>query len=390
MKKLITGLSLALILAIFPWGMMGCEQTDNGSETESMTKENTEKDTEKNTEKSTEQQVEGVEIDLAENIDKLKLWGRYQTTPSGIACDHTASGIEFNGVMKGKVYIDIRCNGDAYFTVFIDGVRQPERHQVYGGRKATRLKIAEFSTEGEHNIRVLKQTESRYATANFITLVLDGELTAAPKAADTYIEFIGDSISCGMGNLGDNSLKDGAAQNAFYEDGTLGYAFLAAEALGADYSIVSQSGIGIAGSWFDPIKDFYTKLSYSRDRNTDNDFSRVPDIVVINLGTNDYHLNKIDKDKCKPEQVQTATAELIELVRGSYGKDVTIVWAYGAMGECMFDSVKAAIDGLGGEDAGIYTIELPESRGGGEGHPDKNGHELLANTLKDFILEIQG
>ena len=376
--KIIRLLSIALILSLLPLGMMSCNRINEEGQTE----ETTEEPTQAPTEKPTEPQVVGVEIDLADNIDKLKMWGRYSVSAGGIACDHTASGIEFNGVMKGKVYIDIRCNAEAYFTVFIDGERQAERHQVYGGRKPTRLEIADFSTEGEHNIRILKQSESRYATADFITLVLDGELKAAPKAADTYIEFIGDSITCGMGNLGKSSIKEGA-QIALYEDGTFGYAFLAAEELDADCSIVAQSGIGIAKSWFDPIKDFYTKKSYSRDRNTDNDFSRVPDMVVINLGTNDHYLTST------PEAVEAGTVELIELVRSSYGEDVTIVWAYGAMGECMFDSVKAAIDSLGGEDAGIYTVELPKSSGGAEGHPDKIGHVLAASKLKEFILEIK-
>lgn len=377
MRKAISIISFLLIVALLPFGAIGCDKEEP----------NHTEPTETATEESTEPQLKGREINLAENIDKLKIWGRYRVLPGGIACDNTASGIEFNAKVKGSVYIDIRCSGDAYFTVFIDGVRQRGRSLVSGGRAATRLKIAEFSDEGEHNIRVLKQTEAQYATADFKTLVIDGELTERPAARDKYIEFIGDSISCGMGNLGYNGVAD--AQTAFYEDGTGGYAFLTAEALGADCSVVSQSGIGIAGSWNDSIKDFYSKQLYARDKSTDNDFSRVPDMVVINLGTNDYYLNQKDASICTPGQVRMKTAELIELVRSSYGKQVTIVWAYGAMGECMFDSVKEAIDGLGGEESGIYTCRLSQNVSGAAGHPNKEGHAVASNELKDFILELE-
>ena len=379
MKRIISTISFLLIAALLLLGMVGCN-----SEAPTDTEESESKSA---TVGATEPQIEGKEIELSKNVDKLKIWGRYKVTNSGIACDNTASGIEFNANVKGSVYLDIRSSDDAYFTVFIDGVRQRGRSKVSGGRTATRLKIAEFSDMGEHNIRVLKQTEAQYATADFKTLVIDGELIAPPAAKDKYIEFIGDSISCGMGNLGYNGVAE--AQTALYEDGTSGYAFLTAEALGADCSIVSQSGIGIAGSWNDPIGEFYSKLPYKRDTNTDNDFSRVPDIVVINLGTNDYNLNLRDESKCTPEQVQTKTAELIELVRSSYGEQVPIIWAYGAMGECMFDSVKAAIDGLGGEAAGIFTCQLTEKTSGAAGHPNKEGHEIASNELKNFILEVE-
>ncbi len=364
--------SLLLILTLLPIGLIGCNDT---APTDTQIEAPTEKPTE-----ATEE-IKGEEISLAENVDKLKMWGRYEITDSGIVCDHTASGIEFNGVMQGTVYIDVKTNAETYFTVFVDGVRQKTRYAVSGGRHPQRIAIAEIKEAGEHNIRILKQTEARYSTAELHTLVIDGHLTAAPENRDYYIEFIGDSITCGMGNLGTSVNTD--AQNATYEDGTYTYAFLAAEDLGADCSVVSQSGIGIAKSWFDPIKDFYTKLSYCRDKDTDYSFSRVPDMVVINLGTNDHFLES------ESEAVTAGAVELMELVRSSYGAEVTILWAYGAMGECMFDAVSAAIDTLGGESAGIYSCRLTENTSGAANHPNKSGHIIASTDLKNFIIEIK-
>lgn len=369
-------------MTLMPLALFGCNGGGEPTDTEVPTRAPTEKP------KETEEKIMGTPISLKENIDKLKLHGRYTVTDSGIACDFVASGIEFTGVMKGEVYLEIKSSAEAYFTVYVDGYRRAKRYEVGGGRFAENIKIADFGdSEAEHTVKVLKQTESRYAISEFRTLTVQGELSAPPAYRDTYIEFIGDSLTCGMGNLGDNSIVSNA-QTAKYEDGTHSYGFLAAEALGADHSIISQSGIGIAGSWFDPIGDYYTRLSYSRDRETAYGFERVPDLVVINLGTNDYYLNK-DKDPaiCTPEQVQQKTVELIELVRSSYGEQVPIVWAYDFVGECRYDAVKAAIDSLGGEEASIYTCKLPQNRGGAQWHPDKSGHSAAAEVLEDFIRE---
>ena len=364
--------SLLLMLTLLPVGLIGCNDAEP---TDTQTEAPTEKPTEK------VEEIKGEEISISENADKLKTWGRYEITDDGIVCDHTASGIEFNGVMQGTVYIDIKTNAETYFTVFVDGVRQRTRFSVSGGRYPERIAIAELKEAGEHNIRILKQTEARYSTAELQTLVIDGYLTEAPENRDYYIEFIGDSITCGMGNLGTSVNTD--AQNATYEDGTYSYAFLASEDLGADCSVISQSGIGIAKSWFDPIKDFYTKLSYCRDKDTDYGFSRTPDMVVINLGTNDYYRGS------EPEAVTAGAIELMELIRSSYGAEVTILWAYGAMGECMFDAVSAAIDTLGGEGARIYSCELTENTAGAAGHPNKSGHIIASTDLKNFIIEIK-
>ena len=401
MKNIFRIIALLLIVAMLPLSLIACnlevdeDNTEDTQKSEDPTdKKQPDKDKEngKTPDDDDEITADGTrKVDLSYNFRKVKTLGRTSLSDAGIICDHSASGIEFTGTMKGDVYVDVVTSGvkggctTTYFTVYIDGERQPKRLSVEPGRGE--LYVARFAEEGEHTIRVVKQTESNYTLCLMQYIRLDGKLSTPPKQNDLYIEFIGDSLTCGMGNIGDNSSPN--PQTPKWEDATQSYAYMLAEELGADYSIISESGIGISGSWFDPIDKYYTKASYSRDKDTDFEFDRVPDMIVINLGTNDYFLNK-DKDPnmCKPEEVEAKTEELIKLVRECSGKDVPIVWAYGFVGDFLLDRINAAIDTLGGEDSDIYTCRLPKNTGGAQGHPTVDGHKAAAEALKPMLYTM--
>ena len=412
MKKFVRMIALSLALLILAAPLFACSDTGEDTPTDKPTEKETDKMTDKPTDKPSEKptekpeddkndgELDDVKIDLGLDYDKVKTLGRTSYSSNGIYCDHSASGIEFTGMMVGNVVLDVETSGvksgctTTYFTVYIDGERQAERLSVEPGSR--KLKVASFDEPGEHTIAVVKQTESNYTLLEIKNILLTGELYDPPEQKELYIEFIGDSLTCGMGNIGVNSSPN--PQTPIWEDATQSYGYMIAEDLGADYSIVSQSGIGIAGSWFDPLFDYYTMASYSRYKMTNKTYddehaflTHIPDVIVINLGTNDYFLNK-DKDPnmCKPEEVQKMTEQFIKHVRDYYERDIPIVWAYGFVGTFLYDNIKGAIDKLGGEEEGIYMIELPKNTGGAQGHPTVDGHRAAADTLLPLIKEILG
>ena len=329
-------------------------------------------------------------FELSKYADRVKPLGRYQILNDGIGCDHSATGMEFSALLFGRVELDIFTTKEkefcdsAYFTVYIDGVRQSGRYEAPVGEYT--LCVAEFCELGEHTVRIVKQTESNYNLCTLRALCFDGELLSPPPKKDKYIEFIGDSLSCGMGNLGKKGIPE--PQTSLWEDVTQGYTYLSAEALCADYSIVSESGIGLAGSWFDPLFDFYSAWSYKRDKSLKYDFARVPDLVAINLGTNDFYLN-CDLKICSVEEVTQKTKELIAFVRASYGKDIPIVWVgrFMFLGERYINAIDKAIKDIGGQNAMIYRLDVPNSSGGAHGHPDITGHMKASDMLVAFIKE---
>ena len=161
-------------------------------------------------------------------------------------------------------------------------------------------------------------------------------------------------------------------------------AFLTAQALGADHSIVSFSGIGLDKGYSSiNMQQFYTKDSYMRDNYKDYEVEeRTPDIVVINLGTNDAAKGSTE------DQLIANVKTLINTVRENYGEDTPIIWAYNMMGECRFDWTKKALEELGGEQKGIYSVKLTPNNDGGAGHPSVSGHATAAEELSAYIRSL--
>ncbi len=308
------------------------------------------------------------------------------TVLSGITCDFTASGIEFEATVTGDLKIKVQTTGkEVYYTVFVDGVRLEERFRTKVGIDT--ITVGGF-TGGRHQIRVLRQTEAQSSKSVLLELEFEGELIGPMADRELYIEFLGDSITCGYGNLIYGNPTDGSgAGDPIHQDGTAGYAFLAAEALGADYSIVSCSGIGVQNGYTSfPMSKFYRAESFFRDRIKDYDFSRarVPELVVINLGTN-------DQNKGSTEQgFKDGVRELVQTVWQNYGEDTPILWVYGMMNAGRIDWTREVFADMGGEAKGLYTVELPRNTGGAAGHPTAEAHETAADMLAERIRTILG
>ena len=318
---------------------------------------------------------------LATDEEHFKLYGRMQKVSSGVTCDLTASGIEFSGTFTGSVNLTLNASADTYFTVYIDGVRSETRFYAKPGLST--LKIADFAETGQHTIRVLKQSELQRSYTELRSVRINGKLDDAPAAKKVYIEVIGDSITCGYGNLCTKGTAD--AGTALYEDGTQAFPFMTAEALGADYSIMGCSGVGIDKGWTAfSESDFYPQWSYYRDK-TGNpyDFSsaRVPNLVIINLGTNDVAKGSTE------ETFKEKAKALIEYIRTAYGKDVNIIWTHDMMGESRATWVKDLFAGMGGESAGLYSVTLNTDKTGGGSHPSIDGHKTATEILTAFINE---
>ena len=332
--------------------------------------------------------AENITLKFPCDIDKIKPLGRYQLLPSSLGCDHSATGFEISLKAMGKVCVRLFTTNEkegsdnTYFTVYIDGERQNMRYEAHFGE--TLLEIADFKTYSEHTLRFVKQTESNYNLCEIKSISFEGELLSKPQKREKYIEYIGDSLSCGMGAIGEKGVP--FPQSSLWEDVTKGYTYLSAEALGVDYSIVSESGIGLAGSWFDPLFEFYPAWSYKRNKTLKYDFARIPDLLVINLGTNDFYLN-CDLKICPLDEFRQKVKEFILFVRGAYKKDIPIVWVsrFMRLGESYVGAIDEVISDMGGESAGIYRLDVTQSAGGAQGHPNVSGHATASNELVEFI-----
>ena len=334
--------------------------------------------------------MESFRLEARELINAIKPLGRVQNLSCGIGCDHSGTGFELSAVFESDLQIEFYITKEkdgcdsAYFTVYIDGKRIDKRYEVAIGSNALSIEIPK--DKNAHVLRVVKQSESNYNLCEIRAISFVGKLLPPPEKKAKYVEYIGDSLSCGMGLLGKKGVE--WPQTSRWEDVTRGYTYMSAQEFDADYSIISESGIGLAGSWFDPLFDFYSAWSYKRDKELKYDFARVPDLLIINLGTNDFYLN-CDLGICSLEAVEEKTVEFIEFVRGSYGRQIPVLWVsrFMRVGNSYVDAIDKAIAKMGGEDAKIFRLDVPTCAGGAQGHPDIEGHKVACECVVNYVRE---
>jgi lysophospholipase L1-like esterase len=139
----------------------------------------------------------------------------------------------------------------------------------------------------KHTITVYKATEASNGTLIFKSAEGDKE---KPKKK---IEFIGDSITCGMGN---DTLAMPCGRGLWFDQHNAYYSYapIAARSVGADYILSSVSGIGMYRNWNDEhdkeaiMPDVYENLYLNKDSSKPYKFGFAPDVTCIALGTNDF------------------------------------------------------------------------------------------------------
>ncbi len=331
---------------------------------------------------------------LAAESIKVRRLGRSNVTSNGITCDYTASGIEFNAFIKGEFSFEVvNSSGDAYFTVFVDGERLDERFSVKGSGGTVKVTGLSEDTTKEKSVRILKQSEHIHVRCEIASLSFYGQLMGKTAEREFYIEFIGDSITSGYGNLLNGTPTGVDAGAAQYSDGTQSYAFLAADLIEADSSIISWSGIGLQkGYGAVLVKDYYQADSYQRDSGAKKfDFSkaRTPDVVVVNIGTNDQTF--LGQNQGSKATFDLEVRNLVNIIRDAYGEDTPILWVYGMMGVACSDVTLKVFEDLGGEAAGLYTLGTAANHNGGNGHPELDAHydyaELVATKIEEIIYQ---
>ena len=326
---------------------------------------------------------------MSKIVDKVKVIGRSMMTADGISCDWGASGIEFNAYCKGDVEVNIinnkgtsgyEYNEDSYFSVFLDGKLVAEDVKAAG--TSSNVVILKNLEQGLHNIKILKQNEALNNCTAIKSITLEGEVSDnKPQDKELYIECLGDSIFSGYGVL--RSDRGGHSDDT---SGLYAYGYLTAQKFGADCSLMSVSGIAFAkGFTTFTMPQIYKYTSYLRSQTEEYSFERIPDLVLINLGTNDAFHNPPVAD------FKEGVRNLVNQIQEKYGKDIKIVVSAGLMGDGNISYIAEVFAEFGGEAAGLYTYsELPNDTSGGGAHPSKAGQAEAAERISRFISSKLG
>ena len=295
----------------------------------------------------------------------------------------------FEGTSINVKFTDYNGNGiitkngysyNNYFYVIIDDGAPSLISLTAGSATYT---VASGLSDTVHKIQLFRRTEGNTGLVAFEGFELENgkSLVAPPARPSRRIEYFGDSITAGhsvqflpgdVGNSGDTPFQDN-----YYT-----YAAVTARNLDAEYHCIALSGVGLYLDvwWYGGNMFNY----YDRELNTTTwDFGRwTPQIVVINLGQNDYWGSYTQAG------AEQAYVDLAQILRGHY-PDAHIILALGSMDATKSGSpwptyLQNAVDELNTTygDAKVYSLIFPYSGGA---HPTIARHADMADQLTAFI-----
>ena len=325
------------------------------------------------------------EYNVGVNTTGIKLLGERNATKASdgrIWLDWAGSGIEMN--VRLNTTFDVRLfvqamadEGTCTFAIYVDGNLFGNGYYTIACGVEEQFIDLKNVPAGNHIIRIVKVTDYTMTSAEILMISMDGEFLATPEDKDLYIEFIGDAITTG------------------YEDVTQSYAWLVANAFNADYAITALNGYGLVNGSAEvgsgSMLEAYEKINPLRDSMTNYRFEREADVVVINLGAEDYYYDEIFNGDYYPETFQAAYEEFLDVVR-YWNPNAKILCVYGAANDGYADAVLAAVEAVGGEDAGIWTLALDlteEEADDGINVPSADEQAAYADLIGKKINEIK-
>ena len=271
------------------------------------------------------------------------------------------------------------------FTVVVDGA-SPTTITTTTGQ--TSLSLASGLAGGTHNIVVWRNTEASIGVTQFTSLLnfgTGGALLAPAAAPNKRIEMVGDSLTVGAGVEGDAACPGGI--DAFTNN-YLAYGSVAARTVGADVVTIAWSGIGVYrnydGSTTNTMPVRYP-YSIPNDR-TAWDFSLYqPDVVVMNLGTNDFGSG----DPGIP--YETAYEAFIETVRTKYANAYFIlIDMYGGTRLTRINDVVAALKSGGESNVETLSVSSAQNNLGCNQHPNVAGQAAMGAVLAARLESLMG
>lgn len=341
----------------------------------------------------------------------VQLIGRTFTSEGARWCGLSGSGVAFRftgtrlslTLMGDNTTQGFATEGWARIGVYIDNTRvidmmleQPHQELV----------LIDKGERTEAEVRIIKLSECPMSMFGIESIETDEEGHIEPLPGKLRkIEIIGDSITCGYG-VDEKNMEAGFSTAS--EDVTKSYSYQLAKRLDADYSMVSFSGYGIISGYTDTdvrmekqcVPLYYESLGYSdatigadiQPQNIKWNFrDYVPDMILINLGTNDDSYCQ-DHEERQAEFTELYI-EFLEQVRRC-NPQATILCVIGTMAPRIYGAVKTAVEEYRRQSGDLKIHEqmlpeqLPEDGNSIDGHPSIRTHEKTTEILAAAISKI--
>lgn len=353
--------------------------------------------------------------DFPANDPRLQFIGRmdFETSKEGPIYSFPGTTVRFRCDCTGVdvAFADFGEGGEQFtnhINVIVDGVAQA---RVELTQNSQVLRGARNLKKGEHIIEIVKRTESYAGKVQFIGVSIQGTLLDPPPRPTLRMEIIGDSISCGYGNEVRIYAPTQTEPNTGYfsknEDISKAYGPILARKLNAEAFQTCISGRGmyrnIGGDTPTALPHVYDRV-FPNDEYPKWDFAKfTPDIIIINLGNNDF--NVLDDTKLPtsppPEPFKAAYAAFVRKLRGYY-PNAKIICSIGPMMNDNFPAgrnhwtlmqqyVGDAVKSVRAEDPNVYYFAYTPVMSdpyGDDWHPTAEVHQSMAQEMEAFLRKI--
>lgn len=336
----------------------------------------------------------------------------------------TASGIEFQ-TSAGEVWVTVEAQYDhkeIWIQAEMDGVLI-QRILLPRGKQEICL-FREFPQDHIKTVKVVQSAQPFQDDEKRLLLIHEVKadkplevLTEKPLK----IEIIGDSLTSGEGLTGTVDLT-GWSAGLFGINGHYGRRIAAH--FQADFRLVSQSGWGVVSAWdnnpYNIIPAYYHQIcgllqgedqvKYGAQEKYEFD-SWKPDIVIVNLGTNDGNGTRMpawvdpkdgkayrmvmgssgELEDASKARLENAIVTFLKQIR-KYNPNSHIMWAYGMCDYLVRNNIERAVQAYitETEDSNTEFVLLPnmkEEQSGANHHPGSLDHKDSAEVLIKRIEE---
>ena len=307
------------------------------------------------------------------------------------------SGVSIRAAFQGtslSIILNDRAT-ENFYNLILDNVIQ-SKLQTREGLNTYLVKTGLKDTI--HEIEIFKLTEEMFGKTSFEGFLVDQgkKLLAITNKREHLIEFIGNSITCGYGNEGASGAKFGPTTENHY----LTYAAVTSRSFHARHLAVCKSGIGIYRNYDGPVNGSKDCMSNFYDRVFLYDsiplygFSQKPDLICIDLGTNDFSTGKGDSAKYVNRYLQ-----FIELIQSkNNGADILVLlgpmlsgYDLALVRHCIHFIVETANKKNKGK---VNFFEMSQQTGdlgiGIDYHPTVAQHLKNARELVKYISVLKG
>lgn len=325
--------------------------------------------------------------------ENVKSMGRNLLKDNVLYMMQSGAYVEFNYICH-CLYIDISaCLGEkSRIAVLIND--NPVYDLMINVSEENRI-IEIVDSERLHygNVKIIKLNEAQRSSVikiNKIITDIDAKVYPAENK-NVRIEFIGDSITCGYGV---DCHEPAEPFENEYENAMKAFPYLTAQQVKADYQVVAYSGYGIVSGFGavgekipeKAIPQCYEETALLPDGSSAGkwDFDKfIPDIIVINLGTNDFNYCN---EYSKYDEVYEEYIKFLRKIR-SLNPNAELLCTIGVMGDKLTEIIQNAVWNYSYDfnDEKIHFAQfetMKECDGyGANYHPSFNTHKKTAKEL---------